>query len=54
LFSASQIGTPEAIDFLIDVAKDDPETELRKKAIFWLGQSGDQRARQALLEIINE
>jgi len=27
---------------------------LRKKAIFWLGQSHDPRARQVLIDIINQ
>ncbi len=30
------------------------DIELRKKAIFWLGQSNDAKAKKALLEIINQ
>ena len=33
--------------------KSDPDRELRKKAIFWLGQSNDPRVKDFLLEIIN-
>ena len=35
------------------IARRDPDRELRKKAIFWLGQSNDPRVRDFLLEIIN-
>ena len=42
-----------ATDKLIQIAKSDPDIEMRKKAIFWLGQSQDPRAKQLLLEIIN-
>ena len=42
------------MDKLIDIAKHEPNAELRKKAVFWLGQSHDPRARQALLDIINQ
>jgi len=38
---------------LMEIAKSDPDRELRKKAIFWLGQSNDPRAREFLLDIIN-
>jgi hypothetical protein len=27
---------------------------MRKKAIFWLGQSKDPRARQAILDIVSD
>ena len=37
---------------LLDIAKNDPDKELRKKAIFWLGQSNDPRAAQALESIL--
>ena len=35
------------------IAKGDRDPELRKKAIFWLGQKNDPRIRQLLLDIIN-
>lgn len=53
LFTYSQREEPQALDKLIDVAKNETDPELRKKAIFWIGQSDDPRAAQALLEIIN-
>jgi TolA-binding protein len=42
-----------AIDRLMQIAKNDPDREMRKKAIFWLGQSNDPRVKDFLLEIIN-
>ncbi|HEX7050760.1 MAG TPA: HEAT repeat domain-containing protein [Longimicrobiales bacterium] len=42
-----------AIDKLIEIARGESDLELRKKAIFWLGQSDDPRAGQVLMEIIN-
>src|SRR6478672_8359569 len=42
-----------AIDRLMQIAKTDPDREMRKKAIFWLGQSNDPRVKDFLLEIIN-
>jgi TolA-binding protein len=42
-----------AMDKLIEIARRDPDPEMRKKAIFWLGQSHDPRVKQLLLDIIN-
>ena len=42
-----------ATDKLIGIAKRDPDVQMRKKAIFWLGQSHDPRVKQLLLDIIN-
>ncbi len=54
IFVLSQRGkSPEAVDKLIDIAKNEKNRELRKKAIFWLGQSHDPRALKALQELIN-
>ena len=47
-------NSPAAMDKLIDIAKNDKDPDLRKKAIFWLGQSRDPRAQQLLLDIINK
>jgi HEAT repeat protein len=43
-----------AADKLIDIARNDRDPELRKKAIFWLGQTHDPRVQQLLLDIINK
>ena len=42
-----------AIDKLFDIAKNEKDSELLKKAIFWLGQSRDPRVQQFLLDLIN-
>jgi len=43
----------QAMDKLFDVAKNEKDPELRKKAIFWLGQSHDPRVQQFLMDLIN-
>jgi HEAT repeat protein len=43
-----------AIDKMFDIAKNDKDPELRKKAIFWLGQSRDPRVQQFLMDLINK
>jgi tetratricopeptide (TPR) repeat protein len=43
-----------AIDKMFDIAKNEKEPELRKKAIFWLGQSRDPRVQQFLIDLINK
>ena len=48
----SQKDDSEAVDRLLVVARKDPDTDLRKKALFWLGQSDDPRAMKALQDII--
>jgi len=42
-----------AIDKMFDIAKNEKDPELRKKAIFWLGQSRDPRVQQFLMDLIN-
>ena len=54
IFVLSQRGnTPAAVDKLMDIAKNERDSELRKKAIFWLGQSRDPRIQQFLIDMIN-
>jgi hypothetical protein len=43
-----------ATDKLIEIAKSDPNHEMRKKALFWLGQKNDPRVRQLLVDILNQ
>jgi len=54
IFVYSQRHESAALDKLIDIARHETDKELRKKAVFWLGQSHDPRAAQVLLEIINQ
>jgi hypothetical protein len=42
----------EAIDKLIDVARTDRDFQIRKQAMFWLGQSRDPRAVKFLRDLI--
>jgi hypothetical protein len=35
-----------------EIARNDPDKEMRKRAIFWLGQSNDPRAASALESIL--
>ena len=55
IFTLSQRQSERAaIDKLFDIAKNEKDSELRKKAIFWLGQSRDPRVQQFLLDLINK
>jgi HEAT repeat protein len=54
IFVYSQRGEPAALDKLIDIAKTDSSRDLKKRALFWLGQSEDSRAVQALQDIIEQ
>jgi HEAT repeat protein len=54
VFVYSQREEPAALDKLIEIAKKDPNPELRKRALFWIGQSDDARAVQAIQDIIDQ
>jgi len=54
IFVYSQRHEAQALDKMIDIARHETNPELRKRAVFWLGQSHDPRAAQVLLEIINQ
>lgn len=55
IFVLSQRRRDEAaMDKLFDIAQREPDAELRKQAIFWLGQSKDPRASKLLDDIINK
>ncbi|MFN2570070.1 MAG: HEAT repeat domain-containing protein [Gemmatimonadales bacterium] len=54
IFVYSQRRETAALDKLFAIGKNDPDRELRKKAIFWIGQSRDPRAAQYLQELINQ
>ena len=43
-----------ATDKLIEIARSDKDLEMRKKALFWLGQKNDPRVRQILTEILTK
>ncbi len=52
IFAASQRNETEAVDFLMEVAENPDNGEIREQAIFWLGQSDDPRVPEFLLRII--
>jgi HEAT repeat protein len=55
IFSLSQRPNDRAaMDKMFDIAKNDKDPELRKKAICWLGQSRDPRVQQFLMDLINK
>ncbi len=52
IFVASQQNESEGVDFLMELARTEPDSELRENAIFWLGQSNDPRVPEFLLQLI--
>jgi HEAT repeat protein len=54
IFVFGQRPEPAAFDELVTIAKTDKDPEARRKAVFWLGQSSDPRAAQALQELIDK
>jgi HEAT repeat protein len=53
VFVLSQRRESDAVDKLMDLARNDPDREIRAKATFWLGQSRDPRAAKYLEERIS-
>jgi HEAT repeat protein len=52
VFAISQRAKDEAIPLLIKIAKTHPKPAVRKQAMFWLGQTGDDRALEFFKEIL--
>jgi hypothetical protein len=52
VFALSQRPHDEGVPALIRIAKQNPDPELRRKAIFWLGQSEDPRAISLFEELL--
>ena len=53
VFLLSQKRTSETEDILLGVMKNDPSREVRKKAVFWLGQVNTDKAAAALEQIMS-
>jgi hypothetical protein len=53
IFVYSQRKESAAVDKLMDIVRTEQDRELRKNAMFWLGQSRDPRVPDFLLEMIN-
>lgn len=54
VFVYSQRNEREAMDKMIDIARRDPDPEIRKRALFWIGQSKDPRATQLIQDILED
>jgi hypothetical protein len=54
VFALSQRPRDEGVPALIAVAKTNRDPEIRKKALFWLGQSGDPRALDLFEQLLTK
>lgn len=52
IFALSQRPRDEGVPALVKVVKTSRDPELRRKALFWLGQSGDPRALALIEELL--
>ncbi|MCX6566012.1 MAG: HEAT repeat domain-containing protein [Candidatus Aminicenantes bacterium] len=52
VFAISQLPNDKAVPMLLDIAKTHKNASVRKKAIFWLGQTGDPAALKFFEEIL--
>ena len=53
-FALSQLKDGKGIPILIKIVKNHPGIEVRKNAIFWLGQSNSEEALEALISIVQK
>ncbi len=54
VFALSQLPHDQGVPILIRLAKTNQDPQVRRKAIFWLGQSDDPRALKLFEEILTE
>ena len=54
IFALSQRPKDEGIPALITVVRTNRDPALRRKALFWLGQSGDPRAMDLIEELLTK
>jgi len=55
VFAMSQVGTDESTRILIETARDtNAATDVRKQAIFWLGQAAGEKATEGLKDLMND
>ena len=52
VFALSQLRGKQGVEPLIEIARSNKDPQLRQKAMFWLGQSGDPRAAALFREIL--
>jgi hypothetical protein len=54
IFALSQLHNGAGVEPLIKIARSNPDPQLRKKALFWLGQSDDPRALALFEELLTK
>jgi HEAT repeat protein len=54
VFAISRRPADEAIPILIKIARTHPNARVRKQAVFWLGQTGDERAIEFFKELLSK
>ena len=54
VFALSQRSRDEGVPALIRVARSNPDRDVRRKALFWLGQSNDPRALALFEELLTK
>ncbi|MFL6214630.1 MAG: HEAT repeat domain-containing protein [Blastocatellia bacterium] len=54
VFAISQRPKDEAVPLLIKIARTHAKPEVRKQAMFWLGQTGDPRALEFFKEVLSK
>jgi hypothetical protein len=52
VFALSQLRDKQGVEPLLTIARTHKDPQVRQKAIFWLGQSGDARAARLFREIL--
>jgi len=52
VFAVSQLPKDEGVPLLIEVARSHRDPQVRRRALFWLGQSGDARAIDLFEELL--
>lgn len=54
IFVLAEREDKEAVDKIIDIARNDPDPDVRRQAVFWLSETGDPRAEAILMEILDQ
>ena len=52
VFALSQLRGKQGVEPLLEIARSNKDPQVRQKAMFWLGQSGDPRAAELFGEIL--
>ena len=52
IFALAHDGSRESVTALMEIAEGEDDAGLRERAVFWLGQSDDERVPEFLLRII--